>query len=204
MAFLTKIALKAIVPVALVAAPMAAHAASFTFTGSGASGVDPAGEAWTASPNFAGFATFTEAFHDAPADTIDSVFQGAGGLTKATSFTFTYTGSQKNPFNTDFDTGFTHVASPQGTTWNTTFVGKDTVVFTAPTGDWLDIGDTFQFDVGFKKDIDPSQFSFTATWSDGLPDVGGVPEPTSWALMIGGMGLVGATMRRRSRQALAA
>jgi hypothetical protein len=200
--FLTNLALKAIVPLALLAAPLAAHAASSTFSGSGASGVDPAGEAWTAGPNFANFATFTEAFHDTPADTIPSVFQGAGGLTSATSFTFTYTGSQKNPFNTDFDTGFTHVVvGGQGVTWDTTFLSPTTVEFTAPAGDKLDIGDNFQFDVGFNKKIKPADFSFTATWSDGL--TGGVPEPTSWALMIGGMGLVGATMRRR-RQALAA
>lgn len=31
-----------------------------------------------------------------------------------------------------------------------------------------------------------------------------VPEPTTWALMLGGFGLVGASMRRRSRAAIAA
>jgi hypothetical protein len=30
-------------------------------------------------------------------------------------------------------------------------------------------------------------------------NVGGVPEPASWAMMIGGFGIVGATMRRRRR-----
>jgi len=35
-------------------------------------------------------------------------------------------------------------------------------------------------------------FSGTATFA-----AGAVPEPASWALMIGGLGLVGATMRRR-------
>jgi len=33
--------------------------------------------------------------------------------------------------------------------------------------------------------------------------VASVPEPASWALMIGGFGMVGATMRRR-RQTMAA
>ena len=37
----------------------------------------------------------------------------------------------------------------------------------------------------------------------GTVDVGGVPEPASWALMIGGFGMAGAALRRR-RQALAA
>ena len=36
-----------------------------------------------------------------------------------------------------------------------------------------------------------------------LPDVGGVPEPAQWLLMLAGFGLVGATLRRR-RPALAA
>ncbi|WP_185965043.1 PEPxxWA-CTERM sorting domain-containing protein [Glacieibacterium frigidum] len=36
---------------------------------------------------------------------------------------------------------------------------------------------------------------------DVAPPVGGVPEPASWALMIGGFGLVGGAMRRRGANA---
>jgi hypothetical protein len=32
---------------------------------------------------------------------------------------------------------------------------------------------------------------------DGVPSTGGIPEPPSWALMIGGFGLAGAMLRRR-------
>lgn len=38
----------------------------------------------------------------------------------------------------------------------------------------------------------------------GLLTLSGVPEPSSWALMIGGFGLTGAAMRRRTRKAVLA
>lgn len=40
--------------------------------------------------------------------------------------------------------------------------------------------------------------------ADQGPTTGGVPEPASWALMLGGFGLAGATLRHRRRLALAA
>ena len=44
-------------------------------------------------------------------------------------------------------------------------------------------------------DFNDLSFSFTST--RGAPEAPGVPEPASWALMIGGLGLVGASMRHR-------
>jgi hypothetical protein len=42
---------------------------------------------------------------------------------------------------------------------------------------------------------------FAATLApDNMPDSGAVPEPASWAMLIAGMGLVGAVARRRGRQ----
>jgi hypothetical protein len=49
---------------------------------------------------------------------------------------------------------------------------------------------------------DPAYAAFTIVGvptGDFPPTVGGVPEPASWAMMITGFGLVGATLRRRQR-----
>lgn len=41
---------------------------------------------------------------------------------------------------------------------------------------------------------------FAATLAPGISPESGVPEPASWAMLIAGMGLVGAVARRRNRQ----
>jgi hypothetical protein len=183
-------ALAAVLPLAIGAAPLA-HAASFTFTGSGASGMDPLAGEWTAGPNEFGFSTFLEP----PLGTGDmQVFNGGDGLAFATSLTFTYTGATPNGFNMELGSGLAHVAFPQGDQWNTTFLSPTEVEFTAPAGDELKPGDTFSLQVAFDKAITPDNFSFSATWSNGLS---AVPEPQSWALMILGAGAAGAAMRRK-------
>jgi hypothetical protein len=69
---------------------------------------------------------------------------------------------------------------------------------------------TFGFDLTFTG-IDPGSYNFSinalvdggiiATETDAFTVTGGgVPEPASWALMIGGFGLAGATLRRRRAQ----
>ena len=59
-----------------------------------------------------------------------------------------------------------------------------------------DFGDTSAFAFGAL----PTGLSFTSAsgvFLAGEPGVGGVPEPASWAMLIAGFGLVGATMRKR-------
>jgi hypothetical protein len=190
--------LTAMAALLLLAAPLAAHAATatFTFTGSGVSGSDPLSGAWTAGPNDFGFSTFLEP----PLDTGDmQVFQGGDGLADATSFTFTYTGAAPNPFNMDLGSGLTHVAFPEGDQWTTTYLSSTEVEFTAPAGDKLTPGDTFAVQVAFTKPIDADNFSFSATWGGDAA----VPEPASWALMILGIGGAGACLRRRRRASMA-
>lgn len=195
MTVLSKIRLAALAGLCL-AAPLAAHAASVTFTGSGTSGTDPLAGEWTAGPNDFGFSTFLEP----SLNTGDmQVFNGGDGLADATSFTFTYTGSTANGFNMDLGSGLTHVASPEGTQWNTTYLSPTEVEFTAPKGDELKPGDTFDIQVAFNKKITAKNFSFTAVWGGDAA----VPEPQSWALMILGAGVAGAAMRRRRAMQLA-
>lgn len=50
----------------------------------------------------------------------------------------------------------------------------------------------------FNDNYDPITTSPTETVPAGSPPSGAVPEPATWALMIGGLGLVGAALRRRS------
>ncbi len=69
---------------------------------------------------------------------------------------------------------------------------------------WVDLGAVCDFGhtsaVGFGAL--PQGLSFTS--GSGVFLAGGVPEPTSWAMLIAGFGLVGATMRRRRLASVAA
>ena len=52
--------------------------------------------------------------------------------------------------------------------------------------------------VGLYDTYGPTRFdNFHVTGTVADATVAGVPEPASWALMIGGFGLAGATLRRR-------
>lgn len=199
-------ALAALLPASLLLAPLSAHALDMSFSG-GANGVDPLGGTYVAGPNLAGFATWGEApFTNGGADpTFNAAGLSNGKGDFATSFIFTYTSTQALTINTAFDTGFTQIGHPEGQGWDTTFLSPTSVEFTAPSagefapaGHQIDPGDQFNVIVGFDQRIDPSQFKFTVTWGDG-----GVPEPQTWAVMLGGFGLVGAALRRR-RATLAA
>src|ERR1700722_3616635 len=127
-------ALAALLPASLALAPLSAHALNGTFSG-GATGTDPLGGTYVAGPNLAGFATWGEApFTNGGADPTfnpGGLSNGKGAF--ATSFIFTYTGSQALTLNTAFDTGFTQIGHPEGQAWDTTFLSPTSVEFTAPT-----------------------------------------------------------------------
>lgn len=109
--------------------------------------------------------------------------------------------------------------------WNTNSGDYDTIVSSVlalPTGAsrmgfdlrllvdcWVDLGAVCDF--GQTSAISfgalPTGLSFTSgsgIFLAGAPGTGGVPEPASWAMLIAGFGLTGATMRRRRIASVAA
>ena len=73
------------------------------------------------------------------------------------------------------------------------FVADNHTAFADLTTKTWDLSTGILGDAWFKAD-----FSATAT-----PPSGAVPEPATWAVMVGGLGLVGAALRRRRRRDLA-
>jgi hypothetical protein len=63
-------------------------------------------------------------------------------------------------------------------------------------GDWVSTSGSNPIDVNFKF----ATSSFTRDQARFLIGVSAVPEPTTWAMMILGLGMAGAAMRRRQRQ----
>jgi hypothetical protein len=92
--------------------------------------------------------------------------------------------------------------------YNPQFPGNDNAVGNGNVQNSAHLGFAFLSGVGFNASVDnvyrvtldvngmsggPQSFSVDAKLG------AGVPEPASWALMIGGLGLVGGAMRRRTR-----
>ena len=183
-------------------APAAAHAASYSFQGQTPSGIDPLGGNYAIGLNVFGLESFAETAAQQSDDTQDVTFHPKDGvLADAVSFTFTETGAI-DPIEQAFGTGFTHdVPGGEGDAWNATYTGDGQVSFEAPAGDTLVAGDRFFTTVGFANPL-PTGFTYTLTWSD---SPSATPEPTTWTLMICGVGLAGASLRLgdRRRQAKA-
>ncbi len=114
-------AFRLLVPLVAAIQPMASHATTYTYAGSGSTGVDPLSSTWTAGPNPFGFPTFVEPLQNNEFPT----FKGGEGLTYATSLVFTYTGSDPQEFNDLLGSGLTHVATPNGAQWDTTYLSPN-------------------------------------------------------------------------------
>lgn len=168
--------------------------------GGAATGTDPLGDIWWASGTHwgePGFLDGTITFNPL------MVSNDAGNY--ATSFSFTFLKgvagtidqtASTTPFGAGPETRFSNLTD--GVAWLVSYSGK-TVTFTAPTmGSKLDPGDEFFVNVWFTGAIDTTRFSFAGLWDDSKVS-GYVPEPSSWALMLGGFGMMGATMRSQRR-----
>lgn len=180
---------------ASLAAASAAHAVIAPFGGA-ATGTDPLGHSWVASN------TFGSAWGE-PGNGLGELTFNPGDLSSgagdwANRFSFIFLEGVSGAINTGAVTEFYDATT--GQTWATQFVGGDKVVFTAPTGSRISAGDKFFVNVGFTGPVDTAKFSFAGLWTD---IAGTVPEPGTWALMIAGFGLAGATLRRRRTAALA-
>jgi len=201
-----KAALSALLPALLGFAPLAAHAAtaSYTFTGQNPTGTDPLGGVYQIGPFGGGITNFEEDAGLQPNPTEQVLFTPADGLLDATSFTLTITGSNDKllPLSAGYGVFFEtyNGSSDFLSDWKATENAAGTAVtFTAPkAADDLVAGARFGVDVTFKNAL-PSNFAYTITWTGAA-----VPEPAAWAMMILGLGMIGGVLRRKTAMSVAA
>jgi hypothetical protein len=101
-----------------------------------------------------------------------------------------------------------NVGTGQTVSYDPNFAGNDNTVFDGNVQNSANLNFAFLAGVGFNANVDglyrvtldvngmsggPQSFSVDAQLG------AGVPEPATWAMMIGGFGLVGGAMRRRTR-----
>jgi len=165
--------------------------------GGPAAGVDPLGDAYSASGTHwgsPGYGLGTIAFNPLLVSNSNGDY--------ATSFSFTYLKGvagvidqtpAPSPFGFFPETRFTNITDGVG--WLVSYSGS-VVTFTAPSmAARLDPGDQFFVNVAFTGPVDTRKFSFAGLWDD---EPVGAPEPASWAMFIGGFGLIGSALRRRT------
>jgi hypothetical protein len=92
--------------------------------------------------------------------------------------------------------------------WSTDDYGWDILINGQSTGNWAgDFSNWYNFSVtsGFVTGTNTLDFIVYNTGGPGglrVEMAGGVPEPASWAMMLGGFGLVGGAMRSRRKAAV--
>ena len=163
------------------------------FAGTTAAGSDPLDDAFSTNTNSLVFDMGPELFNTSASTVGD-------GYDVATIFQFTLNNGLKNGIKLSNNTYFKDLTT--GVTWTPTFqtIGGTTqqVTFTAPGATYIKPGDKFHVRVAFVAPINTQRYSWSANWDNSAA----VPEPATWALMLGGFGFAGATLRRR-REAIA-
>jgi hypothetical protein len=110
----------------------------------------------------------------------------------ATTLSFSDNGG---PFTYDYDD---YYQGEENFTFSATYLGQSVTAAFSPSSNQS--GGFVGF-LGNDVNGNESDFSFEPTL---VATAGGVPEPASWALMLGGFGLAGAALRRRRTVAVAA
>jgi hypothetical protein len=199
--FLRIAALGALIPAAIFMAPLSAQAASYTFAGQVPNGVDTLGGSYTIGPFGGGLVNFSEIAGTQPDPTQAVLFNpGSSGLLDATSFTITETGTTDPILSVDRGFGdFFETYSASGaplSVWTATENAAGTqVTYTASAGDALLAGERFNTTTTFTQaDVLPTGFAYNITWT-GDSAVSAAPEPSTWLLMIAGVGLIGSALR---------
>ncbi len=197
----TKLNIKFLATTAMVlglAAAAPAGAVIVGFSGTTAPGVDPLADAF--STNTAG-----PLFFDMGPEKFNTAALTLGDINPlATIFQFTLNNGVKNGIQlTTANTFFEDITT--GTFWTPTFQtisgSVQQVTFTAPGLSVIKPGDMFQAHIGFVAPLQAARYSWAANWDNTST---GVPEPMTWALMLTGFGLAGATLRRRRETLVAA
>jgi hypothetical protein len=163
--------------------------ADITFSGSGTSGSIAPGLMWSFDE--------TTVFRGLPVWGVPGLGDGNAtwtGSGPVDDFTITFTGLTIDQTPDPNPTGvgdFTRFHLADDTPWTASFIGTDTVHFTAPDpSHWLYPGTQFFVNIAF-TDQNVETVTFTGSWSEP------VPEPSS--LLLIGTGLIGAagSLRRK-------
>ena len=158
--------------------------------------------------------TNTANFHNMTAHFNPLASTDNDGASWATDFQFTINNGYKNIDTLAANTFFKDVTT--GQTWIASFFNQGqkgvAVQFTAPTGTEIHAGDLYSMRIGLLTPYifnNPShapsgtaanqlkQVKGVYSWSANWENTVSVPEPATWALMLGGFGMSGAALRRR-------
>ncbi len=201
----TKFAVATTLAVGALAGAGSAGAVVVPFAGTSLPGFDPLGDAYDSVLTLN--TGSLKSYYEMKSQTFNPLLSDIGdGDTWATIFQYTINNGYTGVSTLAADTYFTDITT--GQSWIVTFDAASgsffkTVRFTAPTGDKVSAGDIFEMKIGLLKPVAASlttvklKYGWSSNWDN---TYAAVPEPATWALMVGGVGLMGASLRRNRRR----